>query len=603
MWESLRHSMEIGALRHRFAAIRLAGPVVTLTPHTAVSHLEVRVGWFIAQSLAFIIIAALIGLAIGIWIGWLVWGRQAKGKHAAEKAEAAARTAAVAEAETAAGSEADAEAETAEPAPALAVASTGTAAEAGVETPEAEPAAGTILPVADSATGSDESAADAAGTGGVEAEVEAAGSDVVAEAEAVARKAAEAEAAAKAAAAVAPADEAAAATEPDDLQRIEGIGPKIASALIAAGYPTYASIAASNEEELRQAVAGQGIKFAPAAASWADQAQYLVDSDTKGLDEYQDYLVGGQERRAKFSEKVDYADVDAIADADAKAAAIAQDEAETAAVATAEPEPEPEPEPQDLQRIEGIGPKIEAALKTAGYTTYAKVAGASEAELREALTAAGIKFAPAAANWADQAQYLVDGDEDGLREYQDYLVGGQERRAKFSEKVDYADVDEIADADAKAEAIAEDEAEAAAVAVAEPEPEPQDLQRIEGIGPKIEAALKAAGYTTYAKVAAASEAELREAVATGGIKFAPAAANWAHQAQYLADGDEDGLKEFQDYLVGGQDRAAKFKKDVDYADVDEISDPVAKVEAIAEDEAEAAAVGDDTESAGSGAKA
>ncbi|WP_419706055.1 helix-hairpin-helix domain-containing protein [Promicromonospora sp. NFX87] len=592
-------------------------------------------GWFIAQSLAFIIIAALIGLAIGIWIGWLVWGRRAKGKHAAEKAEAAARTAAVAapasdaEAESAAGSEADADAEAAEPAPALAVASTGTAAEAGVETPEAEPAAGsgTVLPVADGAAGSDdEPATDGAGTD--EAEVEAAGSDVVAEAEAVARKAAEAEAAAQAAvvapadeAADSPAEEAAAAPEPDDLQRIEGIGPKIASALVAAGYPTYASIAASNEEELRAAVAGQGIKFAPAAASWADQAQYLVDSDTKGLDEYQDYLVGGQERRAKFSEKVDYADVDEIADADEKAAAIAQDEAEAAAVAAAEPEPEPEPqpEPQDLQRIEGIGPKIEAALKTAGYTTYAKVAGASEAELREALTTAGIKFAPAATSWADQAQYLVDGDEDGLREYQDYLVGGQERRAKFSENVDYADVDEIADADAKAEAIAEDEAEAAAATaeVTEPEPEPepeaepQDLQRIEGIGPKIEAALKAAGYTTYAKVAAASEAELREATATGGIKFAPAAANWANQAQYLADGDEDGLQEFQDYLVGGQDRAAKFKKDVDYTDVDEIVDADAKAEAIAEDEAEAAAVGDDTgsdtesdtESAGSGAKA
>jgi predicted flap endonuclease-1-like 5' DNA nuclease len=474
MWESLRHSMEIGALQHHFVAIRPAGPVVTLTPHTAVSHLEVRVGWFIAQSLAFIIIAALIGLAIGIWIGWLVWGRRAKGKHVAEKAEAAARTAAVAEpvsgaeAESAAGSESDAGAETAEPAPALAVASTGTAAEAGVETPEAEPAAGTgtVLPVADSATGSDdESAADGAGTG--EAEVEAAGSDVVAEAEAVARKAAEAEAAAEAAAVV-PADEAAdsptdeaAATEPDDLQRIEGIGPKIASALVAAGYPTYASIAASNEEELRQAVAGQGIKFAPAAASWADQAQYLVDSDAKGLDEYQDYLVGGQERRAKFSEKVDYADVDEIAGADAKAAAIAQDEAEAAVVAAAEPEPEPEP--QDLQRIEGIGPKIEAALKAAGYTTYAKVAAASEAELREATASGGIKFAPAAANWANQAQYLADGDEDGLQEFQDYLVGGQDRAAKFKKDVDYADVDEIADADAKAEAIAEDEAEAAAV--------------------------------------------------------------------------------------------------------------------------------------------
>ena len=463
------------------------------------------------------------------------------------------------------------------------------------EKPDAETAVGTdtVLPVADSASDADsdadpdadESKADA-GTGDGEAEVEAAESDVVAEAEAVARKAAEADAAAKAAAA---ADAPEAATEtPDNLRIIEGIGPKIASALVAAGYPTYAKIAAATEDELREAVAGQGIKFAPSASSWADQAQYLVDSDADGLEEYQDYLVGGQERRAQFNEKVDYADVDEIAGADAKAEALAEDEAEAAA---AEATPEPEPEPQDLQRIEGIGPKIEAALKSAGYPTYAKVAAASETELREALTSAGITFAPAATSWADQAQYLVDGDEDGLREYQDYLIGGQDRASKFKENVDYADVDEIAGADAKAEALAEDEAEAAA-AEATPEPEPQDLQRIEGIGPKIETTLKSAGYTTYAKVAAASETELREALATGGITFAPAATSWAEQAQFLAEGDEDGLQEFQDYLIGGQDRRSKFSENVDYTDVDEIADADAKAAALAADEAKAAAGSD-----------
>jgi predicted flap endonuclease-1-like 5' DNA nuclease len=607
MWESLRHSMEIGVLRHRFAAVHPArSRRRSHTTHS--SQLEVRVGWFIAQSLAFIIIAALIGLAIGIWIGWLVWGHRAKGKHTAERAEAASRASA---ADT----------------------STGTAVGG---TPDAETAVGTdtVLPVADSAAEADEAVtavgtttaveapADAdgtgddtaddaeAGTGDGEAEVEAAESDVVAEAEAVARKAAEADSVAKAAATAENDDAPAAPETPDNLRRIEGIGPKIASALVAAGYPTYAKIAAATEDELREAVAGQGIKFAPSASSWADQAQYLVDSDADGLEEYQDYLVGGQERRAKFNEKVDYADVDEIEGADAKAAALAEDEAEAAAVTEAEatpepaPEPAPEPEPQDLQRIEGIGSKIESALTSAGYTTYAKIAGASEDELRAALTSAGITFAPAATSWADQAQYLVDGDEDGLQEYQDYLIGGQDRASKFKENVDYADVDEIEGAEAKAAALAEDEAEAAAVAEAEatPEPEPQDLQRIEGIGPKIESTLKSAGYTTYAKIAAASETELREALATGGIKFAPAATSWADQAQYLADGDEDGLQEYQDYLVGGQERRAKFSENVDYTDVDEIEDADAKAAALAADEAKVTAEGD-SEQTGSEVKA
>ena len=433
-------------------------------------------GWFIAQSLAFIIIAALIGLAIGIWIGWLVWGRRAKGKHVAEKAAAAARADSAATAASDAGAETGSRAddgpaegdpaagetvedETAdvEPVPPLAAAATDADAE-----PDAGPTGADSTPGPDTDTAED-SAGDGAADGAADVEVEAAGSAVVAEAESVARRAAETEDATVADAGTespktpeAP-EAPAAPAAPDNLRRIEGIGPKIAAALVAAGYPTYAAIAAATEDELREAVAGQGIKFAPSAATWADQAQYLVDSDADGLQEYQDYLVGGQERRAKFTENVDYTDVDEIEGAEAKAAALAADEAEAAAA-----EPEPEPEPQDLRRIEGIGPKIDATLKAAGYTTYAKVAGASESELREALATGGIKFAPAAASWADQAQYLADGDEDGLQEYQDYLVGGQDRAAKFRKNVDYTDVDEIEDAEAKTAALTQDEAKTAA---------------------------------------------------------------------------------------------------------------------------------------------
>jgi hypothetical protein len=41
-------------------------------------------------------------------------------------------------------------------------------------------------------------------------------------------------------------------------------------------------------------------------------------------------------------------------------------------------------------------------------------------------------------------------------------VGGQERRSKFKDDVDYTDVDEIEGAGAKAAALAADEAKAAA---------------------------------------------------------------------------------------------------------------------------------------------
>lgn len=80
-----------------------------------------------------------------------------------------------------------------------------------------------------------------------------------------------------------------------------------------------------------------------------------------------------------------------------------------------------------------------------------------------------------------------------------------------------------------------------------------NLQRIEGIGPKMEAALTAAGMGTYAAVAAADNAALRKAIEDGGLNFAPALLTWAQQAQLLADGDEEGLADLQRRLVAGRD--------------------------------------------------
>ena len=81
--------------------------------------------------------------------------------------------------------------------------------------------------------------------------------------------------------------------------------------------------------------------------------------------------------------------------------------------------------PDDLKIIEGIGPKMEAALIGAGIDTYGKLANASESQLRAAVEAAGMSFAPSIPTWARQAQYLVDGDMDGFRAYVDELTAGR----------------------------------------------------------------------------------------------------------------------------------------------------------------------------------
>ena len=79
----------------------------------------------------------------------------------------------------------------------------------------------------------------------------------------------------------------------------------------------------------------------------------------------------------------------------------------------------------DLKRIEGIGPKMEKALNSAGILTFAQLADADEATLRTAIEAGGLRFAPSLPTWAKQSRYLADGDESGFQTYIDSLTAGR----------------------------------------------------------------------------------------------------------------------------------------------------------------------------------
>lgn len=79
-----------------------------------------------------------------------------------------------------------------------------------------------------------------------------------------------------------------------------------------------------------------------------------------------------------------------------------------------------------------------------------------------------------------------------------------------------------------------------------------NLTRIEGIGPKMSAALQAAGIDTFAKLAAADEQTLRAAIETAGMNFSPSLPTWPEQASFAAQGDWDGLAAFQEQLTAGR---------------------------------------------------
>ncbi len=78
-----------------------------------------------------------------------------------------------------------------------------------------------------------------------------------------------------------------------------------------------------------------------------------------------------------------------------------------------------------LQKIEGIGPKSEAALLAAGVTTFMQVADMTEDELTTIITGAGMRRPGSISTWAEQALLAAAEDWDALTSLQDALRGGR----------------------------------------------------------------------------------------------------------------------------------------------------------------------------------
>jgi predicted flap endonuclease-1-like 5' DNA nuclease len=102
---------------------------------------------------------------------------------------------------------------------------------------------------------------------------------------------------------------------------------------------------------------------------------------------------------------------------------------------------------------------------------------------------------------------------------------------------------------------AQRKARAAGLDPTAPPPGEDDLKVIEGIGPRAEAALHAAGITRYEALASLRPGRLRKILrASGGRMSNPT--TWPEQARLAAAGDWDALIALQKELSGGRRRAA-----------------------------------------------
>jgi len=251
--------------------------------------------------------------------------------------------------------------------------------------------------------------------------------------------------------------------EKEDLTAIEGIGPKVQELLNEAGIVNYDQLAATPVSRLEEILDAAGPRYRMAdPTTWPEQARLAADGKWDELQKYQDDLKGGRI------------------------------------------------EEEDLTKIEGIGPKIAGLLNEAGIVNYWQLSDTPVSRIQEILDAAGPRYQMAdPSTWPEQARLADEEEWDELQAFQDSMSGGHAER--------------------------------------------EDLTKIEGIGPKIAAALNAAGITTFAQLKAMPVDEVRRILTDAGITGAFGdPTTWSEQARLAQAGKWDELQALQDRLKGGR---------------------------------------------------
>ena len=188
---------------------------------------------------------------------------------------------------------------------------------------------------------------------------------------------------------------------------------------------------------------------------------------------------------------------------------------------------------ENLQVVEGVGPKIEKLLKNGGIDNWATFGATSVERIQEILDAAGSAYRVAnPKTWPQQAKLADEGKWDELIEYQKFLDAGVENKGDF-------------DTPAKVEKMI--------VKILGFSQNENDLKVVEGIGPKIEGLLKDAGVKNWSDLANASMDVLKGVLEAAGSRYRLAdPTTWPKQASMAVAGDWAGLKAYQDALDGGK---------------------------------------------------
>ena len=193
----------------------------------------------------------------------------------------------------------------------------------------------------------------------------------------------------------------------NNLEIIEGIGPKMHEVLNENGIYSFSNLSSKSPDELRNILDKYGDKYRIIdPTTWPQQAALANKRHWNDLIEFQKALDTGR------------SDVDPGHETDSKLQKWLIKHGLLREWKT-----------DDLKAIEGIGPKIEELLHNAGIKTWSTLAATPIEKIQEVLTEAGSRFSLAdPATWPQQADLAANSKWNELKALQDFLIAGKVKK-------------------------------------------------------------------------------------------------------------------------------------------------------------------------------
>jgi len=215
----------------------------------------------------------------------------------------------------------------------------------------------------------------------------------------------------------------------NDLTAIEGIGPKINDLIQADGIKTFYALADTNPATIQKILDNAGSRFKMAnPGTWPDQANLAANNRWPALKALQDVLIGGvypDGASVSSESKADKAKDTALS-GHKKPDSVSSTTLDIDAAKAAGFKVKPKTGEDDFTVIEGIGPKINGLIHTAGIHTYLELSETLVEDIQKILDDAGSRYKLAKpGTWPAQSEMAATNRWDTLKAWQNELDGGK----------------------------------------------------------------------------------------------------------------------------------------------------------------------------------